>query len=44
LVQDDYVWTWDTDFTDQKIGFRQSTFFGMALSTEQLRKKHAQSS
>jgi hypothetical protein len=44
LVQDDYVWTWDTDFTDQKIGFRQSTFFGMALSPEQLRKKHAQSS
>ena len=43
LVQDDYVWTWDTDFTDQKIGFRQSTFFGVALSPEQLRKKHAQS-
>lgn len=44
LVQDDYVWTWDTDFTDQKIDFRQSTFFGVALSAEQLRKKHAQSS
>jgi protein arginine N-methyltransferase 1 len=44
LVRDDYVWTWDTDFADQKIGFRQSTFFGVALSTEQLRKKHAQSS
>ena len=44
LVQDDYVWTWDTDFTDQKISFRQSTFFGVALSPEQLRKKHAQSS
>ena len=44
LVQDDYVWTWDTDFTEQKIAFRQSTFFGVALSPEQLRKKHAQSS
>jgi protein arginine N-methyltransferase 1 len=44
MVQDDYVWTWDTDFTDRKIGFRQSTFFGVALSPEQLRKKHAQSS
>jgi type I protein arginine methyltransferase len=44
LVEGDYVWTWDTDFTDQKIGFRQSTFFGVALSPEQLRKKHAQSS
>lgn len=44
MVQDDYVWTWDTDFTDRKISFRQSTFFGVALSPEQLRKKHAQSS
>ena len=44
LVQDDYVWTWDTDFRDRKIGFHQSTFFGVALSPEQLRKKHAQSS
>jgi protein arginine N-methyltransferase 1 len=44
LVKDDYVWTWATDFTDQKIEFRQSTFFGVALSPEQLRKKHAQSS
>lgn len=44
VVQDDYVWTWDTDFTDRKIGFRQSTFFGVALWPEQLRKKHAQSS
>ena len=43
LVRGDYVWTWDTDFTDQKIGFRQSTFFGVALSPEQLRKKHARS-
>jgi SAM-dependent methyltransferase len=44
LVGDDYVWTWDTDFTDQQIRFQQSTFYGVALSPEQLRKKHAQSS
>ena len=41
LVKDDYVWRWDTDFTDQKIGFRQSTFYGVALSPEQLRKNYA---
>lgn len=41
LVKDDYVWCWDTDFTDQKIGFRQSTFYGVALSPEQLRKTYA---
>lgn len=44
LVQDDYVWTWATDFTDRGLGFRQSTFYGVALSAEQLRKKHAQGS
>jgi protein arginine N-methyltransferase 1 len=44
LVRDDYVWSWDTDFTDQKLGFRQSTFFGVALSSEELRKKYAQHS
>lgn len=44
LVADDYVWSWDTDFTDQKIGFRQSTFYGVALSPEELRKKYAQHS
>lgn len=44
LVQDDYVWSWATDFTDQKIGFKQSTFMGVALSPEQLRKKYAQHS
>ncbi|HEV2837421.1 MAG TPA: class I SAM-dependent methyltransferase [Pyrinomonadaceae bacterium] len=44
FVQDDYVWQWDTDFTDQEIGFRQSTFYGVALSPEQLRKKYAQHS
>ncbi|HSK62875.1 MAG TPA: 50S ribosomal protein L11 methyltransferase [Pyrinomonadaceae bacterium] len=41
LVKDDYVWTWETDFADQKIGFRQSTFYGVALSPEQLRKNYA---
>jgi protein arginine N-methyltransferase 1 len=41
FVQGDYVWRWDTDFTDQKIGFRQSTFYGVALSPEQLRKNYA---
>lgn len=44
FVRDDYVWSWDTDFTDQKTGFRQSTFFGVALSPEQLLKKYAQHS
>jgi hypothetical protein len=40
-VNGDYVWRWDTDFTEQKIEFRQSTFYGVALSAEQLRKKYA---
>ena len=44
LVEDDYVWSWDTDFMDQKIGFRQSTFFSAALSAEELKKKYAQHS
>jgi len=43
-VQNDYVWSWTTDFTDQKIRFEQSTFFGVALSPEQLRKKYEQHS
>ena len=41
FVKDDYVWRWDTNFTDQQIGFRQSTFYGVALSPEQLRKNYA---
>ena len=41
FVKDNYVWSWETDFTDQKIGFRQSTFYGVALSPEQLRKNYA---
>ena len=42
LVQQDYVWGWTTDFTEQKIRFEQSTFFGVPLSVERLRKSHAQ--
>jgi type I protein arginine methyltransferase len=38
FVQDDYVWRWDTDFKDQKTSFKQSTFYGVPLSTAQLRK------
>jgi len=37
FVQDDYVWRWDTDFIDQKSSFKQSTFYGVPLSTAQLR-------
>ena len=40
FVQDNYVWRWDTDFTDQeriKASFKQSTFYGVPLSTAQLR-------
>jgi protein arginine N-methyltransferase 1 len=44
FVQDDYVWTWDTDFRNQELGFKQSTFFGVPLSPGQLRRKHAQHS
>jgi type I protein arginine methyltransferase len=41
FVQDNYVWRWDTDFTDQgriKARFKQSTFYGVPLSTAQLRE------
>lgn len=44
LVDDDYVWKWDTNFTDQNVAFRQSTFFSVALSAEELKKKYAQHS
>jgi len=43
-VQIDYVGSRTTDFTDQKIRFEQSTFFGVALSPEQLRQKYGQRS
>jgi len=40
FVQDDYVWRWDTDFSNQeriKASFKQSTFYGVPLSMAQLR-------
>ena len=40
FVQDNYVWRWDTDFIDRervKASFKQSTFYGVPLSTAQLR-------
>lgn len=40
FVQDNYVWRWDTEFSDQervKVSFKQSTFYGVPLSTAQLR-------
>ena len=36
LVNDGYVWRWDTDFL--KASFKQSTFYGVPLSQAQLRK------
>jgi protein arginine N-methyltransferase 1 len=43
LVNDGYVWRWDTDFfagdkAHVKASFKQSTFFGVPLSTSQLHK------
>lgn len=37
LVNDGYVWRWDTEVSG-KASFKQSTFFGIPLSTTQLRK------
>lgn len=36
LIDDDYVWRWDTDFP--KVSLKQSTFFGLPLSLERLQK------
>jgi protein arginine N-methyltransferase 1 len=36
LVQDGYVWRWDTEFS--AASFKQSTFYGAPLSQAQLRK------
>ncbi len=36
LVQDGYVWRWDTEFSTAS--FKQSTFYGVPLSQTQLRK------
>jgi protein arginine N-methyltransferase 1 len=44
LVEDNYVWCWDTNFPTQTLSFRQSTFFAAALSEEQLRTKYARHS
>ncbi len=43
LVNDGYVWRWETDFfavdnAHVKASFKQSTFFGVPLSTNQLRQ------
>jgi protein arginine N-methyltransferase 1 len=37
LVNDGYVWRWETE-VHGKASFKQSTFFGVPLSTSQLRK------
>lgn len=51
VIEDDYVWRWDSDFFSQdeethpRTSFRQSTFFGVPLSPKQLLKhKTAQQS
>lgn len=36
MVGDDYVWRWDSDFP--KTSFKQSTFFGVPLSRQRLKK------
>ena len=36
LIQDGYVWRWETDFP--RTTFKQSTFYGVPLSAAQLRK------
>jgi len=36
LIQDGYVWRWDTEFS--AASFKQSTFYGVPLSRAQLRK------
>lgn len=47
LVQDDYIWRWETTVLDQgdqrrvKVAYNQSSFFGMPLSLPQLRKRAA---
>ena len=37
MVVDDYVWRWDTEFP--KTSFKQSTFFGVPLAMERLKKQ-----
>ena len=43
MVRDDYVWRWDTDFfarddEQPKISYKQSTFYGVALTPALLKK------
>ena len=40
IVKDDYVWRWDTYFERSKVKFRQSTFFGVPLSSKTLRQDY----
>ena len=47
FIRDDYVWRWDTyvfaagDSVTPRASFKQSTFFGVPLSPEQMRKQAA---
>lgn len=47
FIRDDYVWRWDTDVfgagdsVTPKASLKQSTFFGVPLSPEQMRKQGA---
>ena len=49
MVEDDYVWRWDTDFfmrddeTRLRASFKQSTFFGVPLSPAVLQKARQKS-
>lgn len=45
LVHDDYVWRWDTDFSNahKKTSFKQSTFYGVPLSAANLQKLRQES-
>jgi protein arginine N-methyltransferase 1 len=44
-IRDDYVWRWQSEFFSDantpKTSFKQSTFFGVPLSPEQMRKQAA---
>lgn len=40
MVKGDYVWRWDTCFERQKVNFKQSTFFGVPLSSKTLRQDY----
>ena len=39
LIDDDYVWRWDTSIPSKQISFKQSTLFGTPLSASQLQKR-----